>query len=103
MQLLSIEKTLIQPSLYHGDLSYAMHRPSAIYFHRELLCHSLCGHRVDLITITDYDHILLEREERFDPLLFPNKTELRPHKFSKKKRVQTMSITIFQLKAILGS
>lgn len=55
-----------------------------VYYHRELLCHSLDGLRVDLITISSHEGILAQEETRL-PHLFPNVSEERARRFSGKK------------------
>lgn len=63
----------------------AAHSPlESIYYHRELLCHSLDGHRVDLITVSSCHGLLEEREPRLERL-FPDLGTPRPHCFSGKR------------------
>ncbi|XP_033113661.1 cytosolic carboxypeptidase-like protein 5 isoform X2 [Anneissia japonica] len=63
--------------------------PDAIYYHRELLCHSIDKLRVDLVTITSHHGITNAREPRL-MYLFPDSQTPRAHKF-KKKRVFFLS------------
>ncbi|XP_040919761.1 cytosolic carboxypeptidase-like protein 5 isoform X2 [Toxotes jaculatrix] len=58
--------------------------PSSVYYHRELLCHSLDGNRVDLLTVTNCSGMQEEREPRL-PKLFPDTNTPRPHRFSSKR------------------
>ncbi|KAM7368171.1 hypothetical protein PAMP_014417 [Pampus punctatissimus] len=58
--------------------------PSSVYYHRELLCHSLDGNRVDLLTVTNCSGMQEEREPRL-PKLFPDTNTPRPHQFSGKR------------------
>ncbi|XP_075939638.1 cytosolic carboxypeptidase-like protein 5 isoform X2 [Anarhichas minor] len=58
--------------------------PDSVYYHRELLCHSLDGNRVDLITVTNCNGMQEEREPRL-PKLFPDINTPRPHRFSSKR------------------
>ncbi|KAM8831344.1 cytosolic carboxypeptidase-like protein 5 [Spinachia spinachia] len=58
--------------------------PESVYYHRELLCHSLDGNRVDLITVTNCNRMQEEREPRL-PKLFPDTNTPRPHCFPSKK------------------
>jgi hypothetical protein len=44
--------------------------PSRVYFMRELLALSLDGRRIDLLTITSYKNLTMDREELI-PNLFP--------------------------------
>ncbi|XP_050964143.1 cytosolic carboxypeptidase-like protein 5 isoform X1 [Labeo rohita] len=75
--------------LDHRFLS-AAHTPGpcspleSIYYHRELLCYSLDGHRVDLITVSSCHGLLEEREPRLERL-FPDLGTPRPHCFSGKR------------------
>lgn len=56
----------------------------AIYYHRELLCHSLEQRRVDLITVSDCSG-LGQEEPRFDGRLFPDKSTPRCRSFPNKQ------------------
>ncbi|XP_077442875.1 cytosolic carboxypeptidase-like protein 5 isoform X2 [Stigmatopora argus] len=58
--------------------------PSAIYYRRELLCRSLDGNRVDLLTVTNCSGMREDREPRL-PHLFPDVETARPHRFDNKK------------------
>ncbi|XP_039980696.1 cytosolic carboxypeptidase-like protein 5 isoform X2 [Xiphias gladius] len=58
--------------------------PASVYYHRELLCHSLDGNRVDLLTVTSCSGMQEEREPRL-PKLFPDSNTPRPHRFSSKR------------------
>ncbi|KAM9316913.1 cytosolic carboxypeptidase-like protein 5 [Gastrophryne carolinensis] len=58
--------------------------PDTIYYHRELLCHSLDGLRVDLLTITSCHGMMEEREPQLDKL-FPDRSIPRPYRFSGKR------------------
>ncbi|KAG5846405.1 hypothetical protein ANANG_G00114630 [Anguilla anguilla] len=56
----------------------------SVYYHREALCLSLDGRRVDLITVTSCHGMLEEREPRLDRL-FPESHAPRPHRFAGKR------------------
>ncbi|KAI3364514.1 hypothetical protein L3Q82_011301, partial [Scortum barcoo] len=58
--------------------------PGSVYYHRELLCNSLDGNRVDLLTVTNCSGMQEEREPRL-PELFPDTNTPRPHRFSGKR------------------
>lgn len=55
-----------------------------VYYRRELLCRSLDGNRVDLLTVTNCSGMQDEREPRL-PQLFPDAGTPRPHRFENKK------------------
>ncbi|XP_012781673.2 cytosolic carboxypeptidase-like protein 5 isoform X2 [Ochotona princeps] len=55
-----------------------------IYYHRELLCYSLDGLRVDLLTITSCHGLREDREPRLEQL-FPDTSTPRPFRFTGKK------------------
>lgn len=59
--------------------------PHQIYYHRELLCHSLDKLRVDLLTITSCHGMTNCREPRFDKNLFPDKDTPRCRTFQGKR------------------
>ncbi|MGH0166612.1 UNVERIFIED_CONTAM: hypothetical protein FKN15_051352 [Acipenser sinensis] len=56
----------------------------SIYYHRELLCNSLDGHRVDLITVTSCHGMMEEQEPRLEKL-FPDNCTPRPRQFNGKR------------------
>ncbi|XP_074541279.1 cytosolic carboxypeptidase-like protein 5 isoform X2 [Halichoeres trimaculatus] len=58
--------------------------PDTVYYHRELLCKSLDGNRVDLLTVTNCSGMQEEREPRL-PKLFPDTNTPRPHCFPSKR------------------
>ncbi|MEE6473492.1 hypothetical protein FKM82_010050 [Ascaphus truei] len=58
--------------------------PESIYYHRELLCHSLDGLCVDLLTISSCHGMMEEREPRLEKL-FPDRSTPRPYRFTGKR------------------
>lgn len=60
-----------------------------IYYRRELLTNSLEGRRIDLLTITSFHNIQIEREYRFSDL-FPESNTQRCNLFKNKKVTKTM-------------
>ncbi|KAM9382262.1 LOW QUALITY PROTEIN: cytosolic carboxypeptidase-like protein 5 [Phaethornis superciliosus] len=56
----------------------------SVYYHRELLCHSLDKLRVDLLTVTSCHGMLEKREPRLDKL-FPDTSTPRPRRFTGKR------------------
>lgn len=56
----------------------------SIYYHRELLCYSLDGLRVDLLTITSCHGLREDREPRLEQL-FPDLGTPRPFRFTGKR------------------
>ncbi|XP_076673005.1 cytosolic carboxypeptidase-like protein 5 isoform X3 [Andrena cerasifolii] len=55
-----------------------------VYYHRECAIKSLEGRRMDILTISSFHNISMEREERLSNM-FPEKNEQRPFKFWDKK------------------
>ncbi|XP_066524503.1 cytosolic carboxypeptidase-like protein 5 isoform X2 [Hoplias malabaricus] len=78
--LLQLDQKLLSNSHTLGPCSPA----DSLYYHRELLCYSLDGHRVDLLTVTSCQGMLEERESRLDKL-FPDHSTPRPHRFAGKR------------------
>jgi len=65
-----------------------------IYYHRECAIKSLEGRRLDVLTISSYHNILMEREDRLTNM-FPERSEERPYKFRDKKVIYyTFSLPI---------
>ncbi|XP_021248457.1 cytosolic carboxypeptidase-like protein 5 isoform X2 [Numida meleagris] len=58
--------------------------PDSVYYHRELLCHSLDKLRVDLLTVTSCHGMQERREPRLDKL-FPDTATPRPRCFTGKR------------------
>lgn len=58
--------------------------PGSVYYHRELLCNSLDGNRVDLLTVTNCSGMQEEKEPRL-PKLFPDTNTPRAHRFPGKR------------------
>ncbi|NXM06892.1 CBPC5 protein, partial [Tyrannus savana] len=56
----------------------------SVYYHRELLCHSLDKLRVDLLTVTSCHGMQEKRELRLDKL-FPDTSTPRPRRFTGKR------------------
>lgn len=73
-------------SIDHKYLKLTPESKDDIYYVRELLCLSLEGRRVDLITISSYHNISTEREIRLKNL-FPDEKTPRPFRFIGKKVV----------------
>ncbi|GFW09092.1 hypothetical protein TNCV_3081841 [Trichonephila clavipes] len=59
---------------------------NAVYYCRELLCHSLGGNKIELLTISSCKGLTMEREEKL-PDLFPEVSKPRCHIFKNKKIV----------------
>lgn len=78
--LLQLDQRLLSHSHTLGPCSPA----DGLYYQRELLCYSLDGHRVDLLTVTSCHGMLEEREPRLEKL-FPDHSTPRPHRFAGKR------------------
>lgn len=70
--------------LFPAESSYPCSPLDTIYYHRELLCYSLDGLRVDLLTITSCHGLREDREPRLEQL-FPDTSTPRPFRFTGKK------------------
>ena len=78
--------------------------PETIYYHRSLLCHSLEGRRVDLLTVSSHHGIMEEEEDRLEGL-FPDQAVHQARKFADKKvRIEGLHVvTISQTCTLLIS
>ncbi|GIY96738.1 hypothetical protein CEXT_450121 [Caerostris extrusa] len=59
---------------------------NTVYYCRELLCHSLGGNKIELLTISSCKGLMMEREKKL-PDLFPEVSKPRCHIFKNKKIV----------------
>lgn len=66
-----------------------------IYYHRECAIKSLEGRRLDVLTISSYHNISMEREDRLSNM-FPEESEERPYKFWDKKVCAPSSIFLLK-------
>ncbi|XP_077101591.1 cytosolic carboxypeptidase-like protein 5 isoform X4 [Siphateles boraxobius] len=82
--MLQLEQKFLSVTHTHTHTLGPCSPVESVYFHRELLCHSLDGHRVDLITVSSCHGLLEEREPRLDRL-FPDLSTPRPHCFTGKR------------------
>lgn len=80
-----------QEKLHQCDQQYSSCNHN-IYYHREILCYSLEGRRVDLITVSSCDGMVDECEARLTGL-FPDASTPRAKKFPGKK-VSTLQICL---------
>jgi hypothetical protein len=73
-------------SSFHSSSFVLCYSPKdSIYYHRELLCHSMDKLRIDLVTVSSCHGISSENEPRFDHNLFPEKDTPRCKKFHGKR------------------
>ncbi|RZF46286.1 hypothetical protein LSTR_LSTR011997 [Laodelphax striatellus] len=82
----NLEAIELKISKLSETLQKAEPRPDDIYYHRETVCFSLEGRKVDLLTISSYHGISENREPKL-PNLFPEVNALRPFQFPDKKVV----------------
>lgn len=67
----------------------------SIYYHRDLLCHTLDGLRVDLLTVSSHRGIATETEPRL-PGLFPDWSTPTARQFKNKKvRMSVIKIALY--------
>lgn len=66
------------------SISHPPRQPESIYYHRDLLCHSVEGRRVDLLTVSSHHGITEEEDCRLEGL-FPDQSMQRAKKFTGKK------------------
>ena len=65
----------------------------SIYYQRELVCNSLDGLRIDLLTVSSVRGMMQEREE-YLPHLFPHRSVPRVHRFKGKKVLYVVSSSV---------
>ena len=66
------------------SIGHPPRQPESIYYHRDLLCHSVEGRRVDLLTVSSHHGITEEEDCRLEGL-FPDQAIQRAKTFTGKR------------------